>query len=230
MHSYSIIIPAYNEGKRILNVLKVLRPISEIKEIIIVDDGSKDDTSAVIQSYLKDDSRVKFIQHPRNMGKGQSIYTAWEAVTSDFVLMLDADLIGLTPEHVTVLCDPVISGKYDMTLGLFKGGNWKTDFSHWATPWLTGQRCLRREMLQCISREAASGYGLETAMTVAVHQQGWKVKKVPLRGMSHPVSEIHRGGLKGVANRVKMYLHVFRAWYIATAKSRFGSVIKNKLT
>jgi hypothetical protein len=151
-------------------------------------------------------------------------------VTSDFVLMLDADLIGLTPEHVTVLCDPVIFGKYDMTLGLFKGGNWKTDFSHWATPWLTGQRCLRREMLQCISREAASGYGLETAMTVAVHQQGWKVKKVPLRGMSHPVSEIHRGGLKGVANRVKMYLHVFRAWYIATAKSRFGSVIKNKLT
>jgi polyisoprenyl-phosphate glycosyltransferase len=229
MRSYSIIVPAYNEGQRILNVLKVLKQISEIKEIIVVDDGSKDNTSTVVTSYLNEDPRIKFIQHPHNMGKGQTIYTAWNAVTTEYVVMLDADLIGLLPEHVNDLADPVLSGRYDMTLGLFKGGNWKTDFSHWATPWLTGQRCLRRDMLQFISYEAASGYGLETAMTVAVHQQNWKVKKIALRGMSHPISETHRGGLKGVANRLKMYLHVFRAWYIATAKSHFSSDVKNKL-
>lgn len=228
MRSYSIVIPAYNEGKRILNVLKVLSQIPEIKEIIVVDDGSKDDTSAVVQSFHKNDQRIKLIQHQQNMGKGQSIYSAWDEVTSEFVLMLDADLIGLTAEHVNALCEPVLSGKFDMTLGLFKAGNWKTDFSHWATPWLTGQRCLHKNMLQQVSREAASGYGLETALTVAIHQQSWKVKKVYLLGMSHPISEIHRGGLKGVLNRAKMYLHVFRAWYIATAKSHFRSAVKYK--
>lgn len=228
MKCFSVVIPAYNEGSRILKVLAVLKQVDEIKEIIIVDDGSKDDTSSIVQKYIQEDPRIKLIQNARNMGKGQSIFTAWDAVTSEFVLMLDADLIGLTPDHVRVLCEPVISSKFDMTLGLFKGGNWKTDLSHWATPWLTGQRCLRREMLQFVSHEAAAGYGLETAMTVAIHQQGWKTKKVPLLGMSHPVSEIHRGGFKGVANRAKMYLHVLRAWYIATAKSRFNSAVKYK--
>ena len=68
-----------------------------------------------------------------------------------------------------------------MTLGVFRGGNWKTDFSHWITPWLTGQRCLRRDMLQCVDHDAASGYGLETALTICAQQQKWKVIQVPLR-------------------------------------------------
>jgi glycosyltransferase involved in cell wall biosynthesis len=228
MRSFSVVIPAYNEGQRILTVLRVLREIPQIKEIIVLDDGSKDDTYSIVQSYLPQDPRIILLQHSHNMGKGQSIFTAWADVTADYVLMLDADLRGLTPEHVLALCEPVLSGNYDMTLGLFKGGNWKSDFSHWATPWLTGQRCLRRNMLQCVDHDAAAGYGLETAMTVAVHQQSWKVVKVTLRGMSHPISEIHSGGIKGLANRMKMYSHVFRAWYMATAKSRFQSLIKYK--
>lgn len=228
MRSFSVVIPAYNEGQRILNILRILREVAEIKEIVVLDDGSKDDTYAIVQSYIPQDPRLILLQHSCNMGKGQSIFTAWESVTSEYVLMLDADLIGLTPDHILALCEPVLSGKFDMSLGLFKGGNWKSDFSHWVTPWLTGQRCLRRNMLQYVAREAAAGYGLETAMTVAVHQQSWRVIKVPLRGMSHPISEIHRGGLKGLANRIKMYNHVFRAWYLATAKSRFRSAIKYK--
>ena len=228
MSSFSILIPAYNEGERILNVLKVLRSVANIDSIIVVDDGSKDNTSEVVQAYITQDPRIKLIRHKQNMGKGHAIMNAWRTTTAPYILMLDADLIGLTPDHVNALCEPVFRGKCDMTLGLFKGGNWKTDFSHWATPWLTGQRCLGRDMLQFVSDEAASGYGLETAMTVAAHQQSWRVLKVPLYGMSHPISEVHRGGLKGVANRIKMYSHVLRAWYIATAKTRSQSAFKLK--
>jgi polyisoprenyl-phosphate glycosyltransferase len=228
MRSFSVVIPAYNEGERILTVLRVLQEVTGIKEIIVLDDGSKDDTYAIVQSYLPQDQRLILLRHSHNLGKGQSIFTAWAAVTSEYVLMLDADLRGLTPAHILALSEPVLSGNYDMTLGLFKDGNWKSDFSHWATPWLTGQRCLRRNMLQYVDHDAAAGYGLETAMTVAVHQQSWKVVKIALRGMSHPISEIHRGGIKGFANRIKMYSHVFRAWYMATAKSGFRSLIKYK--
>ncbi len=143
MSSFSILIPAYNEGERILNVLGVLRSVANIDSIIVVDDGSKDNTSEVVQAYIPQDPRIKLIHHKQNMGKGHAIMNAWRTTTAPYILMLDADLIGLTPEHVNALCEPVFRGKCDMTLGLFKGGNWKTDFSHWATPWLTGQRCLR---------------------------------------------------------------------------------------
>lgn len=226
MSSISVVIPAYNEGKRILNVLSVLTQVAGIESIIVVDDGSKDNTAEVVRSYLHNDPRINLIQHPINLGKGQSIFSAWISVHTEFVLMLDADLMGLTPDHIAKLTGPVLSGEAAMTLGVFKGGNWKTDFSHWITPWLTGQRCMRRDMLQCVDHEAASGYGLETALTISAHQQKWKVKEVPLLGMSHPISEVHRGGLGGLLNRLKMYRQIIRAWYCATAKPRVEPAIK----
>lgn len=215
MHQSTVIIPAYNEGQRILRVLKALKQVADVKEIVIVDDGSVDDTAAIIEAYMLQDRRIKLLRQPINRGKGQAIYAGWAKLTTEYVVLLDADLIGLHPEHFHTLCEPVLSGLCDMTLGVFKGGNWKTDFSHWATPWLSGQRCLRRDMLQYVNSQAATGYGLETALTVAARQQGWKVKHVPLVGMSHPISEIHRGGLKGVLHRLKMYGQILRAWYLA---------------
>ena len=214
-HKPTVIIPAYNESQRILGVLKALKQVAEVKEIIIVDDGSVDDTAAVIEAFMPQDRRIKLLRQPMNQGKGAAIFTAWATVATEYVVMLDGDLIGLHPEHIHALCEPVLSGSCDMTLGVFKGGDWKTDFSHWVTPWLSGQRCLRRDMLQSVSFQAAAGYGLETALTVAARQQGWKVKQVPLVGMSHPISEVHRGGLKGVFHRLKMYAQIVRAWYLA---------------
>jgi hypothetical protein len=137
--------------------------------------------------------------------------------------MLDADLKGLTVGLVDDLCRPVLSGKADMTIGLFKKGHWSTDLAHWFTPWLSGQRCLKFAMMDQLSHEAASGYGIETAMTVAAHQFHWRVQKVSLLGMSHPPNELHRGSIKGLLNRIKMYAHIVRAWYIATANLPEGS-------
>jgi glycosyltransferase involved in cell wall biosynthesis len=216
MNCLSVIIPAYNEGKRVLNVVQALYTIEDISEIILVDDGSEDETYSTLQSYLPNDHRCKLVRHTHNLGKGQAVFTAWQYVSTDIVLLLDADLIGLTPDHVRALFNPVLSGLYDMTLGIFKGGDIKTDFSHWITPWLTGQRCMRRDMMNDVSFDAATGYGLETAITVVARQMQWKVKRVPLYGMSHPISELHRGGIKGFTNRIKMYKHIITAWYKAT--------------
>jgi len=228
MNSVSVVIPAYNEGKRVINVLLSLQSIEEIAEIILVDDGSEDETYSTLLSYLPNDHRCKLVQHPHNLGKGQAVFTAWQYVSTDIVLLLDADLIGLTPDHVRALLNPVLSGHYDMTLGIFKGGDLKTDFSHWITPWLTGQRCMRREMLKDVAFDAATGYGLETAITVAARQRNWKVKRVPLYGVSHPISELHRGGIKGFANRIKMYIQIITAWYKATANLHRVSAPKYK--
>ncbi len=211
----SAIIPAFNEAQRIGFVLGVLSQIERLDKIIVVDDGSSDGTAQEVQAAAGRDHRIQFIRLPFNQGKGQSLFRGLKEATAKYILMLDADLQGLAPVHVLSLIEPVIKGEADMTVGLFRGGRFRTDLSHWLTPWLSGQRCVRAELFQKISRKAAEGYGLETAMTVAARAQGWRIRKVALKGVWHPPSEGHRGVLPGIWNRMRMYSQILRAWYYA---------------
>lgn len=216
MKPVTVIIPAYNEAARITPVLQALREIQWIEAIFVVNDGSRDNTAEVVKVYSETDPRVHLINNGRNQGKGQSVITAWDKAVSPTILMLDADLRGLTPAHVENLCRPVLNGSADMTLGVFRHGKLATDFSHWAAPWLTGQRCLPTRALGDLSQAASRGYGLETALTVMAHRLGWRVRKVALIGMSHPPGEMHRGTLPGFLNRMRMYQQILIAWWLAS--------------
>jgi len=208
------LVPALNEAGRIGKVLDVLRQVPRIDEIVVIDDGSVDHMLAEVQQAALVDPRLSIISNETNLGKGQSLFKAWRGTVgarASYILMLDADLINLTPQHVLDLLQPVLEGACDMTMGLFKGGAWSTDTSHRITPWLTGQRCLRADLFEFISENAARGYGFETALTVAAHQQGWTIRKVILHGVSHPPNENHRGFWRGVFNRTRMYAQIVRA-------------------
>jgi len=225
----SVIIPSYNEAAFIATVMDAIRHSTFISEIIVVDDGSRDQTGAMVVKAAQGDPRVQVITHPINLGKGQAFFTGVAACNNSMIVMLDADLVGLKPEHIYSLVKPVLESRADMTLGIFKGGNLASDFSHWATPWLSGQRCFRKELLRYVDREAAAGYGLETALTIAAKRQGWQSVKIIWRGVSHPPSEFHRGKLKGVLTRAKMYGQICRAWYIVNSRHLVGKYIKNPL-
>ena len=110
-----------------------------------------------------------------------------------------------------------------MTMGLFWGGHLHTDLSHWFTPFLTGQRGLRSEILEHINHAAAAGYGFEVALTIAANRLHYRRKIVVLFGMWHPPSEFHRGGWEGVAWRFRMYGQIMRGWVIAV-RQRYSRV------
>ncbi len=228
MNGVSVVIPAFNEADRIHHVFQSLSGIDYIDEIIVVDDGSIDDTTLVVNEYHKRDPRITLITNPSNLGKGQAVYSGVHASRNSVILMLDADLQKLTSAQIDLLCQPVLNGQQDMTIGVFKKGQWASDFSHWITPWLSGQRCLRTELFNVLNPEAASGYGLETALTIASHQYQWRVKRISLVGVSHPPSEIHRGSIKGFLNRLKMYIQIIRSWYISTTNKILNSEPSHK--
>jgi GT2 family glycosyltransferase len=221
--SMAAIIPAYNEARRIRQVLQVLHEVDQLGEIIVVDDGSSDGTAQQARIEAETDPRIRLIIQPTNTGKGQAVFTGWQATRASYLVMLDADLFGLVPKHVADLYHPVLDGQADMTLGVFRGGYWQTDLSHWGTPWLSGQRCFRANLLKMISWDAAAGYGLETALTVAARQNSWQVKKVPLQGAWHMPSESRRGFWRGAGMKGKMYLQIIRAWYVAEGHKRWES-------
>ncbi|NMC11645.1 MAG: glycosyltransferase family 2 protein [Chloroflexi bacterium] len=222
----SVIIPAYNEERRISSVINVVRDTAFISEIIIVDDGSRDRTGEIAREAASIDSRIKLVSHPTNLGKGQAVFSGARICRNSIIITLDADLVGLTAEHIFNLVKPVMESKTDMSLGIFRGGKLASDLSHWATPWLTGQRCFRLSMLRYINMDAAAGYGFETAMTVAAKQQDWRCQQIFWRGVSHPPSEFHRGRLRGIVTRAKMYTQILRAWYIANSKHWIGKHLR----
>jgi dolichyl-phosphate beta-glucosyltransferase len=94
--TYSIIIPAYNESSRIRPTLdEVLRYVEECKwdvEILVVDDGSRDDTAAIVREYSRAHSQISLIENPGNRGKGYSVRNGMLHAGGDICLFTDADL------------------------------------------------------------------------------------------------------------------------------------------
>jgi len=115
----SIIIPAYNEEKRILKTLKKIYEYLKNKkcdfEIIVVDDGSKDKTVNVVSNFADGKKEVKILKHEKNMGKGAAVKTGVLSASGDLVLFTDADLS--TPiEEIEKLKKSIEIG-YDISIG-----------------------------------------------------------------------------------------------------------------
>ena len=125
----SIIVPAYNEGPTIHFILDKLQHVSLLnaieKEIIIVNDCSKDNTEEAVKNYMAQNPslNIQYFKHEVNKGKGAALHTGIQKATGEYLIIQDADL-EYNPEEYNLLLKPVLDGFADVVYGSrFMGGN-----------------------------------------------------------------------------------------------------------
>jgi len=199
-----VLIPAYNEEKNIGRVISTLKKLSIIQKVLVVDDGSTDKTAEIAQSM-----GVEVFSLPNNQGKGAALFAGFKISTGEIVAFFDADLVNLTTEHVVDLLLPVINEEAEMSIGVFSGGRFSTDFAQRVAPFLSGQRAFKRSFLEDFfaSRENILnlGYGIEVAITDFAEKTQARVVEVPLYNVTHVMKEEKFGLFPGILARAKMY-------------------------
>jgi len=117
----TLVIPCYNEAAIIArNASELVSWMAEHMpetdyELLLINDGSRDDTGAILDRLAAGTPNIRAVHHKRNFGRGRAIRTGFENARGDYVICLDADL-SYSPEHIPRLLDPLVSGRADITL------------------------------------------------------------------------------------------------------------------
>lgn len=216
MKKIAIIVPAFNEGARIAQVLNAIKGASHISEIIVVNDGSIDNTS----SEAKNVEGVHVIDLVKNVGKGGAMAAGVASTNAQIIAFVDADLEGLRAEHVDQIIKPILRDECDMCVGVFRGGKIGSNAAMAVASFLSGQRAIKREFFEAIPYIGELRYGVEVAITDAMRKRKARVKRVVLRGVSNCYKEEKLGLVKGIQARTKMYRDIREAMVRSRKKQR----------
>src|SRR6516165_7762329 len=224
----AVVIPARNEADRIRDTVAAAAGLPGVDLVIVVDDGSTDDTAG-----LAGEAGATVLRHSRGRGKAAALETGAEAVRmleatdvppaarrARHLLFLDADL-GATASAAGPLTEPVRAGEADMTIAVFaervrQGGHGLVvglsgAGIERATGWrpaqpLNGQRCLTRAAFE-LARPLAAGFGVETALTIDLLRAGMRVTEVEV-----PLAHRATGNdWRGQVHRARQLADVARA-------------------
>src|SRR5262249_34625328 len=112
----SVVIPCYNEELTIRDIVNQVQAVRLDKEVIIVDDHSRDGTRQILRELAAADPTIQLIFQPSNQGKGAAIRSGLDAARGDIVIIQDADL-EYDPHDYYELVHPIIAGKVDVVFG-----------------------------------------------------------------------------------------------------------------
>jgi glycosyltransferase involved in cell wall biosynthesis len=194
----AVVIPVFNEAGTIADVIRAVASQPLVRELIIVDDASRDGTWDALQKLARETPALRLFQHAANQGKGAALRTGFAQVTAPLAIVQDADL-EYDPADYAALCKPILGGKADVVIGSrFLGGGahrvlyfWHsvgnrllTTLSNMATDinlsdMETGYKVFRREIIQRIRIEE-NRFGFEPEIVAKVSKMNVRIYEVPI--------------------------------------------------
>lgn len=186
----SLIIPAYNEAGHLPHLLNSIP--SSVNEVIVVDDGSTDETPVIVQ-----DNGAILVQHSVNKGKGIAMVSGIGKATGDIVVFMDADLQH-HPEDIDKVLHPVVEGRADLAIGVRTLGSRQemppqrrfTNFLgnllvflrtwKWISDTQSGFRAIRKEYLDKMTFKSQR-YEIEIEMLIWASRLGMRIEEVPIK-------------------------------------------------
>ena len=202
----SCIIPAYNEAARVAAVVRVAAAHPLIDEVVVVDDGSVDGTAAAAAAI----PGVRVLRLERNGGKTNALATGIEAARGHWLVLLDADLTGLTAAALTRLVRPVLTGRAEVTISL--RGNAPLLWRMIGIDYLSGERVVARDFLagDLDRLRQLPRFGFEVHMNRELVRAGQRPEVVRWPGVESPGKARKCGLLQGMIADLRMLGDIFQ--------------------
>lgn len=202
----SCVIPAWNEAERIARVLDVVTRVSSLLEVIVVDDYSTDGTADVVSRFPS----VRLIRQPQNAGKTQAVLRGVREARGSHLLLLDADLQGLSVAAVSALLTPVISKCCDVSISL--RGNAPGLWRLLHLDYISGERVIPRSQLADFAEEVRGlpRFGLEVWLNNLWVEEIHRIAVVSWPQVASPYKYAKMGWWKGFWGDMRMMRDIFR--------------------
>lgn len=226
MSRIACIIPAYREAARIGAVVDAALGCAAIDEIVVVDDGSPDETA---KAAYRNDPRLRIISHTSNRGKTAALATGFHETTGETIVLLDADLVGITSHDIARLITPVTTGIADITISL--RGNAVPQFKLIGLDYLSGERCFARSHIAdaLTDLDSLPRFGFEVFLNERVIAQKMRIAVVRFPSVQSPYKYRKVGWLRGLQEDVRMTRDILTVVSI-TQTLRQIAVMRYRLT
>jgi glycosyltransferase involved in cell wall biosynthesis len=200
LRGISCIVCAYNEADRIRNILDVIVGHPALTEVIVVNDGSTDDTEALIRSY----PTIRVLSHTPNRGKTYALSRGIAAARCDHLMLLDADLSGVAAADIDALAAPVKRGEAEVSISLRSNSLWF--YRQIGLDFVSGERVVPKWLLKNAveAMQKLPRWGGEVFMNEIFIRQGCRIAVVRWRRVLNIRKYQKVGAWRGALAEAKM--------------------------